>query len=422
MSLRRVAALVAILGVIEGIHFLALCILVRSFDRGAAYVEAVVANVAQGAPEDDREAAGRAAIPRALHPYVGYVNDPRAFATAPRVSNRSQALGLWSVPDILGPARGIRIGVVGGSVAVQIGRQGAEALGAALRRRLPGHPPVEVATLALGGYRQPQSLMTVAYLLTLGAQLDGIILLDGFNEVAMLGDPSFDPQTFPAYPRGWSARLAPLDSERVETLGALYRDLKTRRRRLQLARSPFFALSTTRFYWVYVDRRLAARIARSEDLSRSVQGSAEAMGPPLEVVAPGVDRGTYVIELWARASQTLYALCRGHGIAYLHALQPNQYDPNGKRLNSEERKIAFRAHHPYRPPVVRYYSALRERGRRLAEEGVPFVDLSGLFNDTDTTVYNDACCHFNQPAVERLATELAEGFAPQLTAARALAE
>ena len=46
---------------------------------------------------------------------------------------------------------------------------------------------IVVINLGLAGYKQPQQLMTLNYLLALGAEFDIVIALDGFNEVALPG-------------------------------------------------------------------------------------------------------------------------------------------------------------------------------------------------------------------------------------------
>src|SRR5690606_21695101 len=63
-----------------------------------------------------------------------------------------------------------------------------------------------VVTLALGGYKQPQQVMAVNWLLSLGARVDVVVNVDGFNEVALPLAESGSVGTHPFYPRMWSAR------------------------------------------------------------------------------------------------------------------------------------------------------------------------------------------------------------------------
>ena len=55
------------------------------------------------------------------------------------------------------------------------------------------------------------------------------------------------------------------------------------------------------------------------------------------------------------------------------------------------------------------YSLLREGGQELAQDGVAFVDATGVFRDVTERLYKDAC-HFNRAGQERLGEFLAAEF------------
>ena len=57
---------------------------------------------------------------------------------------------------------------------------------------------------------------------------------------------------------------------------------------------------------------------------------------------------------------------------------------------------------PYRPSVERGYPLLSATGRRLAEHGVHFHDLTMLFSDVEEPLYLDSCCHLNAAGNARL--------------------
>ena len=75
----------------------------------------------------------------------------------------------------------------------------------------------------------------------------------------------------------------------------------------------------------------------------------------------------------------MQALCDLNGIRYAHYLQPNQYLPGSKGLNSEELQNAYDAESPYRAVVEEGYPLLRQAGRELEAAGVDFHDLSLIF-------------------------------------------
>ena len=50
---------------------------------------------------------------------------------------------------------------------------------------------------------------------------------------------------------------------------------------------------------------------------------------------------------------------------------------------------------------------LIEAGHGLVGDGVPFVDLTGVFAAEERTLYIDNCCHFNELGYEILIAEMA---------------
>lgn len=121
------------------------------------------------------------------------------------------------------------------------------------------------------------------------------------------------------------------------------------------------------------------------------------------------------VAVWERCSRQLEALCVANDIRYVHVLQPNQYDPGSKPLSDSEKDTAFDPEGPYKPAIERGYPLLREAGERLRADGVTFIDLSRVFEDTKETLYVDNCCHFNKAGnrilVDAIAGELAKEIA-----------
>ena len=108
------------------------------------------------------------------------------------------------------------------------------------------------------------------------------------------------------------------------------------------------------------------------------------------------------------------ALCKRKGTEYFHFLQPNQYLPESKPLNDEEREIAYDPGWSGVERIPQGYSHLVDRGAELQVSGVRFVDLTRVFESEDRTVYSDTCCHVNQLGAELLATSIAASIAEQL--------
>ena len=122
-------------------------------------------------------------------------------------------------------------------------------------------------------------------------------------------------------------------------------------------------------------------------------------------------------DLWMNCSKQMHLVCEGNDIIYLHFLQPNQYVPDSKPFSEEERKIALVEDKgddtspweaDYAKAVGKSYPMLRERGRRLIENGVHFTDLTQIYADEKRIVYRDSCCHANDLGYDLIAKAIAD--------------
>ncbi|NNE44617.1 MAG: hypothetical protein HKN12_10440, partial [Gemmatimonadetes bacterium] len=337
-----------------------------------------------------------------LHPYLGYVFRPRPpDAEGPfRIAISSD--GFLDAKPLLrkrSPDK-LLVGVTGGSVSGQLGSFHGDKLAAALKKlpEFAGKEP-EFVWMGMPGYHQPQQLFQVGYLLAQGGELDVLINIDGFNEIAVPGALNAPFGAHPLFPMNWSMvalNVPDLDVQR--SLGGIA-FLKEERslRAGRLHGSVWSHSPTRRVLWKLDDDRMAARIAQlaweiqefpEEEIPFFVRGP-EDMHLPAEELIPAC------VEVWKRSSLQLKAICDAHNIRYVHCLQPNQYDPGSKPLSAEERDQAFDAEGPYKPVIEDGYPRFRQAGEELRAAGVEFHDLSQVFADERETVYVDSCCHFN---------------------------
>lgn len=195
-----------------------------------------------------------------IHPYFGAVVDPGRHPAG--VVSDLGFIESAMIETLVRPAPATTVvGVFGGSFAAGVYRQIAQLDGETLARRLGTEDRQAVAVnFAKGGYKQPQQLMVLTYLLALGAQLDVVINVDGFNEVALPPVENVPRGVNPFYPRQWHLKArGVLDPETVRRVGYLeyLEDLRSQRagRLLEhgLHRSPVVSL-----VWRGFDRRLAA--------------------------------------------------------------------------------------------------------------------------------------------------------------------
>ena len=351
-----------------------------------------------------------------LHPYLGFVVDPHQWPGADPSSepsrygfpfNSSARLFFEPSDDRL------IVAVLGGSVA-SIAAHGSYDLERELVQvaRFQDREIV-VLSLATGSYKQPQQLMSLAYLLALGAHFDLVLNLDGFNEVALSARAPEDPELFPFYPRDWDQRVGEPNPRRSQVVAELSWQ-RERRRRLarQIDRSVWGHSGLVRVYGVARDRGFSRRIVELESEMRSLSRSASwsQLGPERSYTEPEAMLDD-LVEVWAESSRQIDHLCRRQGIEYHHFLQPNQYDPGNKPLAAEREAGFFVENYRFRRFIEEGYPRLREAGEQLRREGVAFSDLSTIFAQYEELLYADRCCHLNERGNRLLKRAMAESLA-----------
>ena len=337
-----------------------------------------------------------------LHPYVGFVVDPSRDDRGATASSTAAALGYPYNPNdaLRGRARRedeVVIAVFGGSVAESFAADIAD-LESRFGRvpRFAGKTPV-VLSFALGGQKQPQQLMALAYLLHLGAPFDIVINLDGFNELVLPVTVNSALGFFPFYPSTWSSATHGIDISRQSPLGELTHERRRRRALARLLSRPPWRYSwTAGAIWQVLDatsrRRIAGLIREINRIGVEPHDPYLTRGPRREYLSER-ERLEDAVALWRRASLAMHALCTGSGREYFHFLQPNQYVPGSKPLSADERRIAVRDDSSNRPIVEKGYSLLRAAGGELRAEGVSFHDLTQVFASSEESLYVDDCCH-----------------------------
>ncbi len=340
--------------------------------------------------------------PVMIHPYIGMVLQPKDDASQPTVDGELHTTEFGFVDS--GPPIHRRsqdrviVGIVGGSVAMQLAKNATSVLEKQLAE-LPQFSgrSFKFVRLAVGGYKQPQQLMTINYLLTLGAEFDIIINLDGVNESAL---PKMDNVSFgvsAAYPRKWGEMVAVSGSMEVSRMVGYVAYL--RHRQSDTARFfdaiPIRYSPTAMLVWasmnahndLAIQRQIIAISAKSiKELSYC------ASGPP-EHFESDEQLYQHCVDIWARSSIQLHRLCAANGIQYFHFLQPNQYVANTKPIGPVEASIAVSEESPFRVPVMQCYPLMQSKSDDLAKAGVAFTDLTRVFSEHPERIYKDDCCH-----------------------------
>jgi len=353
-----------------------------------------------------------------LHPHLGWVLNPDTNGGITVAKSRFpiNRYGFLDQGNPLGRRSRdrLRVAIVGGSVAWYFSMHGR----AQLEKRLGQAPEfqgrqIECVSLAISGYKQPQQLMTLAWMLSLGAEYDIVINIDGFNEVALHPVENHLKKVHVAYPRGWHERVRQLP--RTEIAHTLYRhaSLSLARRRWAdrfvngpLPYSPLLSVvwrTRDNWYQKQLTEDLAVITAQWLNEARVYMHTG-----PANTYKGSDEMYDQMTTLWQRGSLQLDGLCQANGTRYLHVLQPNQYLEGSKPMSDAEREVAFEPKHRYRPGVIDGYPRLRSAGLELTRAGVDFLDLTMVFSGTPEPIYIDDCCHYNEQGNRMLADAIAD--------------
>ena len=363
-------------------------------------------------------------LPVVIHPYQGVVTRPTT-ETDRAAAQPGQFVGTFGFRGIDSPILKrsedqLIIAVVGGSVARQFVDNASESL----KHELATHPKyrnriITILPLAVNGYKQPQQLTMLAYLMTLGAEFDIVINLDGLNEIALPAIDNVPMGVFSAFPRQWGTVITTAESVEVKRrIGyATYLRLATRDSARFFDRWPLKHSRISLVAWKILDDR------RSLELQQEQHRLAELLGSKLEYAASGPPEEftdadaaySKSADIWSRASFQLHGLCSANNTLYFHFLQPNQYVDGSKPMNAEEVARSVSDNSPFRDPVRHAYPLLLQKGAELKQQGVRFTDLTQAFSQTGEPVYIDDCCHLNQSGTEILAQEISQTILSELS-------
>ncbi len=367
-----------------------------------------------------------------IHPYLGFSYDPDAQAPGLRGEAPANDYGFTdragrSPVRKRAPNKAI-VAITGASVASIFVGQGLDVL----ERELKQSPEfsgkeIEFVSLAVGGFRQPQQVMALNYVLALGGEFDVLVNIDGLNEVAWYRQDNQVHGIHHLYPGGWHWIVSKMPDRASRRAVGKMAYLGERRHDLAnlFQKAPLRWSVTANFIWKWQDRRLHADVVNTETALRARKREGplpyRARGPH-HPFRDDQEMLEALVGDWERCSLLLHKTCAAHGIRYYQFLQPNQYVPGSKVLTAEEKKTAILEPQPARPMIEQGYPMLREAGKRLQARGVKFHDLSMVFAAHKQTLYFDTCCHFNREGNEVLAVPIARALVetrePPRTASR----
>ena len=392
---------------IEGISYLATNLFL-------GFPSQLIARRHSVAEQDPFRPGGKLVAPTVIHPYIGAVQQPSDNIGAPPDKFQITDYGFFDDgPPIR--KRGsdkVIVGILGGSVARQFSVEATDELARELSQSTEfAGKKFEFVRLAGNGYKQPQQLMIMNYVFTLGAEFDILINLDGFNEAALPAMDNVPFKVFAAFPRDWGKMIASTASPEFIRIGGYVSYLRKQQREEArfFEQAPFCYSATLLLWWGYRNQVTEKQISTHLQLmSQQAKGEQTYSGSgPSDHFDSTDAMYNHCIAIWSRTSVLLHQLCAAKGIRYYHFLQPNQYVPGSKPMSDEEINIAIREQSIICQSVRTCFPRMQALGPELEAAGVVFTDLTRVFADHPEVIYRDDCCHVETQGNSILAKAIA---------------
>lgn len=348
-----------------------------------------------------------------LHPYFGFICPP-AYADLPfKKTSKDQFV----------------IGIFGGSVARRFYMYEVvhHVLANALQP-LPQFQGKEIVILKFANpaHKQPQQLLTLNYYLSIGQELDMVINIDGFNELAVsyLNDQAGVEVSMPngivVAPLIALANkeVAPEDlalSLEVLQLKKSVKKTANRLRRCRLATGYMLR-------WVQARHLLNQYVSKSERLNQiKRQEGKDSLVYLKRVETPLGDPEVFerTLDVWRNSSVAMNDLLTARKIPYFEFIQPNQYYATRRQFSADESKIAFHEASPFKEPTIKGYPRLLARIDSVRDAGVIVFNAVNVFDETPEMVYMDSCCHYSDKGNEVFSRYIGQSLVTLLSASPA---
>jgi hypothetical protein len=230
----------------------------------------------------------------------------------------------------------------------------------------PRGEKIKIFNAAIGAGSWPSPLIATSIFYR---QVDGILLLDGSNEASAtwrgttMGTPNL--QLFNSFSHAYDMKGDLLNWQRIA-----YK-MRTILENSWLGHSPtLFGL-----YKIAYDQ--AYEMQKGKHISYSSY-EAQYFFPPKTTQQTQFELNA---RYYGDTARQLHGLANSLGVPSVHFLQPIAL--YRKELTTEEQAVV----EPFFP--VPYYAKMREEFVRVLKNGVPGADLTGVFEDVKTTIYED---------------------------------
>ena len=332
-----------------------------------------------------------------IHPYFGFMNPPNYSGLPLKKTSRDQFI----------------IGIFGGSVAQQFCDYEFEHR--VVTKHLQSLPEFQnkeivLVKFASQAHKQPQQLLTLNYFLSVGQELDLVINIDGFNEIALsylnnkAGTEVSMPNDYVFAPlialanKDFSSGHLELGLEVLQ----LKHELQDMLNRLNECRwATCYMLR-----WAQAKYLLNQYRKKQETFSQLKTEAGESSLIYLKKVERPLDDPEAlerIVDLWFNSSRGMNDLLTAHNIPYFEFIQPNQYYSTNRQFSEDEKQIAFDEKSQYKEGTIKGYPKLLAKVSDLQAAGVKVFSAVNVFDDTRDIVYRDSCCHYNDLGNEILA-------------------
>jgi len=271
---------------------------------------------------------------------------------------------------------------------------------------LPGLKDKEfiILSFATGGYKQPQQLLILNYFLALGQELDMVVNIDGFNEVALsnlnnknqidLAMPSLQHiQPLTNLANNSLSIKAMKATVRIQENKAQINQALTTLQNCTLAACDAF---TSVYIQNLVNNYKTDVIKFEKERTKQQDGGSVIYINTNKSVLEDSVAFEQMAQNWAKSSIFMHKVLSASNVPYFQVLQPNQYYQTKRVFGEAEKQIAFHQETPYAKAVELGYPALFKKFPNLEKNNIDILNGVNVFDKTRDAVYMDSCCHYNQ--------------------------
>ncbi|MEG3955019.1 hypothetical protein [Microcoleus sp. herbarium2] len=344
-----------------------------------------------------------------FHPFFGFIQKPSDdFRPGFKVNNYG-FISPYDYPLKKTKNNQFFIGVFGGSVAsdyaiFQVQNQ----ILPKYLKRLPGLKDKEfvILSFATGGYKQPQQLLILNYFLALGQELDMVVNIDGFNEVALsnLNNQNRVDLAMPSIQHIWPLANFANNSLSTKAMKATLRiqENKTRINQGLSSLQRCYLAACNALTSVYVQNLV--NNYKTDVIKFEKERTKQQKNDSGSVIYINTNKSVLEDSLafeemawnWAKSSIFMHKVLSASNVPYFHVLQPNQYYQTKRVFGEAEKQIAFNKETPYAKSVQIGYPAIFKKFPNLEKNNINILNAVNVFDQTKDAVYVDSCCHYNQ--------------------------